>query len=301
MKLMSLILLLSIFSCSSKIQNKTEATPAQAGPNVVFSITEGIAHPESALYSAENQAIFVSNIVSGNPIETKRLGNISKYSPDGKLIASPWIKGLKAPKGMAIAGKYLYVSDVNQVVKIDILQEKIVQTAYVSGAKFLNDVASDAQGNVYISDMMTDTIHIWDQKGIRVWLKSPALRSPNGLYTDGKEHILLASWGNPIDPTTFATKDLGALSSLSLKVSPKTIVEEKSLRGNLDGITADNYGNLWISDWMSGDVYKVAKNGTAQKVYYLSPGTADVTFAKELNLLLIPQMNENKVLAVKVE
>lgn len=268
---------------------------------IVFTITEGIHHPESVIYSASEKAIFVSNIVSVNPVETKRLGNISKYSADGKLLQSPWISGLKAPKGMAIVGNFLFVSDVDQVVKIDIQKAVIVETITIKGAKFLNDVAADQEGNIYISDMMTDTIHVWNKGGIKIWLQSSFLRSPNGLYTAGKEHILLASWGNPINPANFQTEKLGALSSISLKNPSAKITEEESLKGNLDGITADAKGNLWISDWMNGDIYQVKKTGEASKVFNFSQGVADIFFAKELNLLLVPQMNESKVMGIKLE
>ena len=233
-------------------------------------------------------------------METKALGHISKYTRDGKLVASPWIKGLKAPKGMAIVGNDLYVSDVNQVVKIDITKGIISKTVKVPGAKFLNDVAADLNGNVYISDMMTDTIHIWNAKGVKVWKKTPALRSPNGLYTDGREHLLVASWGNPI-AKDFSTKTPGSLSAHSLKKVDEAFQEEQSFHGNLDGISPDNQGNLWVSDWFNGDIYKVKKNGSAQKILNLKQGAADISFSKELNLLLVPQMNESKVMAFKVD
>lgn len=295
------ILFVLFIACSSKPSKEKKSSPPKLqDPAVEFTITEGISHPESAFYSAQEKAIFVSNVASGNPMETKRLGNISKYSADGKLIKSPWVKGLKAPKGMAQVGNFLFVSDVNQIVKIDIKKAKVAQTVFVAGAKFLNDVAADAEGNVYVSDMMTDTIHIWNKKGVRVWLQTSKLRSPNGLYTDGKEHLLMTSWGNPIDAKTFTTKELGALSALSLKTVSESVEEVKSFSGNLDGITADNQGNLWISDWMNGDVYKVKKDGSSVKVYNFAQGTADISFAKELDLLLVPQMNQSKVLAIKV-
>lgn len=300
-KLVSLVVILSVVGCASNLKNGVVQNQPTHQPNIVFTLTDGIAHPESVIHSQEYKAIFVSNVTSGNPVETKRLGNISKYSTDGKLIAAPWIKGLKAPKGMAIVGKYLYVSDVNQVVKIDIEREKIVKTINVKGAKFLNDVTADAQGNVYISDMMTNTIHVWGKNGLRVWLKTPALRSPNGLFSDGKEHIILASWGSPIDPETFGTKDLGAVSALSLKTVSDKFSEEESIRGNLDGISADASGNLWISDWMNGDIYQLKKTGEGRKVYNLRQGAADLYFSKELNILLVPQMNESKVFAIKVD
>ncbi len=292
------VLAFLLAGCSST-PNKKIVNEEIHSPQLVFTISEGIAHPESVLYSKNDDAIFVSNVASGNPVETKALGNISKHSRDGKVIAAPWVKGLKAPKGMAIVGNELYVSDVDQVVKIDIKKAKIIQTIKVPGSKFLNDVTADKNGNVYISDMMTDTIHIWDKTGVKVWKKTPTLRSPNGLYIDGSEHILMASWGNPI-AKDFSTTNLGALSALSLKNSAETFQEEKSFGGNLDGISADSNGNLWISDWMNGDIYKVQKNGSAQKVMNLKQGAADLSFSKELNLLLIPQMNESKVLVFKV-
>ena len=59
--------------------------------------------------------------------------------------------------------------------------------------------------------------------------------------------------------------------------------------------------HLWVSDWFNGDIYKVNKNGSAQKVFNLKQGAADLSFSKELNLLLVPQMNESKVMAFKVD
>ena len=293
------IFIFLLFGCSTTKKANTEnlAVPT---PQLVFTITEGIAHPESVLYSQAHGAIFVSNVASGNPVETKALGNISKYDRDGKVISSPWVKGLKAPKGMTLVGNTLYVSDVNQVVKIDIKKAKILQAIKIPGAKFLNDVVADKKGNIYISDMMTDTIHIWNKSGVKVWKQTPDLRSPNGLYTDGSEHILMVSWGNPI-AKNFSTENPGALSMLSLKNSEKPFEETESLQGNLDGIAADNQGNLWISDWMNGDIYRVRKNGSAQKVFNLNQGAADLSFSKELNLLLVPQMNESKVMAYKID
>jgi sugar lactone lactonase YvrE len=164
----------------------------------------------------------------------------------------------------------------------------------------LNDVIADKKGNIYISDMFDDVIYIWKDGKISVWLKNPALKGPNGLYTDGSEHILAVFWGNPIDKQTFQTTQPGFLTSLSLKEKISTVTEEPSVKGNLDGITVDNNGNIWISDWMTGDVYKVQKNGSAEKKYNFGQGTADIHFAKELNVLLIPQMGQNKIIAIKI-
>lgn len=299
MKSLLLIIMILVVGCShdskSKKVTKTEAFIAE--PAIKFTVTEGILHPESVLYSKAHNAIFVSNVASGNPTETKRVGHISKLDPNGKVIKSKWITKLKAPKGMAIVNDHLYVSDVNEIVKIDIKKNKIVKTWKVRNAKFLNDIVADAQGNVYVSDMNDNVIHIIKNDQLKEWIRSPKLRGPNGLYTDGKEHILLTQWGSDVDAKTWVAKNPGHLAMLPLKGETR-ISELTSFSGHLDGIDADSNGNLFVSDWINGDIWKVKKNGEASKKLSFGQGTADISVAKELNLLLVPQMSQNKVIAV---
>jgi hypothetical protein len=91
-------------------------------------------NPESVIYSPKQDILFVSNI-DGKPNEKDQKGFISKVSPsNGNIIELSWITGLNAPKGMAIYNNTkLYVSDI------------------------LNDVASDNHGNIYVSDIGTNT------------------------------------------------------------------------------------------------------------------------------------------------
>jgi DNA-binding beta-propeller fold protein YncE len=55
--------------------------------------------------------------------------------------------------------------------------------------RFFNDVALDNHGNIYVSDTGTNTIYKLDTNlknntSLQVWLQSPELNSPNGLYVD---------------------------------------------------------------------------------------------------------------------
>ncbi|HXH29175.1 MAG TPA: hypothetical protein VNJ01_00010 [Bacteriovoracaceae bacterium] len=59
----------------------------------IYEITEGIKHPESAIYSEMHGVFFVSNVASGNPLETKEVGYLSKISVDGKTVQAKWVKG----------------------------------------------------------------------------------------------------------------------------------------------------------------------------------------------------------------
>jgi hypothetical protein len=119
--------------------------------------------PESVFYDNLNQAIYVSN-VTGDPSQKDNSGFISKLSTDGKVVNANWITGLNAPKGMGVIGNLLYVSDIDRVAEIDIKAGKIIRFIEVPGSKFLNDIATDSQGNVYVSDSQNNTVH-YNQAG----------------------------------------------------------------------------------------------------------------------------------------
>jgi len=203
MKFISLLILaLSLGACASKPK---EIQPTEMKPTIAFEISEGILHPESIIYSAKHESFFVSNVASGNPLETKPVGYLSKISKDGKTIKAKWITGLHAPKGLAIVGDDLYVSDVTRVHKISILKSKITKTFKVKNSIFLNDTVADAQGNVYVSDMYSNILYRIQKNKLAIWLQDPKLDHPNGLFTDGKEHLMVVKWGGEIDLKTMQT------------------------------------------------------------------------------------------------
>lgn len=301
----SLSLLLTLVACASKKNtgNALTAPASQAkigSPVIAFEVTEGIMHPESVLYSKPHNAIFVSNIFSGNPMEKEKVSYLSKLSVDGKVIKSKWVTGLKAPKGMAIVKNHLYVSDVDRLVKIDIRKAKILQTYDIPAGKFLNDVVADKKGNIYLSDMFDNCIYKLGKGGLKVWLKSDKLTNPNGLFTDGKVHMIVGLWGDKVDPKTFVAEIPGGVVSIDLANPKDDFKVEPIIRGHMDGVDSDVQGNLWLSDWISGDVFVMKPNGQGELKYNFGQGTADISVAKELGLLLVPQMGQNKVIAVKL-
>ena len=124
-------------------------------------------NPESVVYAPKQNVLFVSNI-DGKPDQKDQSGFISKVSPsNGSIIELNWITGLNAPKGMAIydnnnSSSRLYVSDITDLVEIDIGSGKIIKRFNAPGSTFLNDVALDDQGNIYVSDTVTNTIYKLD-------------------------------------------------------------------------------------------------------------------------------------------
>ncbi len=79
-----------------------------------------IVNPESAYYEPETKLIYVSNVAGGANVKDKE-GWISKVDPvTGKIIEGKWVTGLNAPKGLRAHNGALWVSDIDQLVSIDI-------------------------------------------------------------------------------------------------------------------------------------------------------------------------------------
>ena len=184
---------------------------ASAAPALLWEVT-GLANPESALPDLKAGVIYVSN-VNGAPDKKDGNGFISKISLDGKTIDLKWSAGLNAPKGLALSGGKLYAADIDELVEIDTKDGKITNRFPAKDAKFLNDAAADATGNVYVSDMVTNTI--WKLSGgtFESWLHDDKLENPNGLLVEGTD-LRVAAWGVMTDG--FATKVPGHLISVTL-------------------------------------------------------------------------------------
>lgn len=240
--------------------------------------------PESVCYDKVRGVIYVANI-NGRPDEKNGKGFISKLSLEGKIVRLTWIPGLSAPKGMAIAGGFLYVSDIDHVVKIDIEKNKIRKRYKAEGARFLNDISIDKTGNVYISGMATNRIYRLKEGKVDVWLETGKLNTPNGLYVEN---------GNLLVGTK------GAVLSIDLATKGISLFIENT--GRIDGLVPDGNGNYIISDWY-GHIHLVHPQKKMVTLLDTTPvkiNAADIDFVIEKKLLLIPTFFDNRVVAYEV-
>jgi hypothetical protein len=79
--------------------------------------------------------------------------------------------------------------------------------------------------------------------------------------------------------------------------------ERTSPYGGLDGIESDDtYGYYYVSDWPAGKVYLVNSSGTGFKdlVDLQTQGTADIEFIANKNILVIPLMQDNKLVSYMI-
>ncbi len=254
--------------------------------------------PESVIYDKENDILYVSNM-QDDPFKKDKNGFISKVDLDGNILKLKWVKGLNAPKGLAISKGKLYVGDVDQLVEIDIKEGKISNRYDAVGAALLNDVAADSKGNIYVSDTFTDTIYRLNTFGqLTKWLYSPQLQAPNGLHYE-KGQLIVGSWGHPTDG--WAAAEVGHLKTISLKTKKIKSLGNGKAVGNLDGVESDGKGAYYVADWVGGKLFLIQPNGRFKVVLDLSQGVADHEVIHEKNIIIIPMMLEGKLVTYKIK
>lgn len=266
------------------------------GLTKAWETADTLSAPESAIYHAGTDTIFVSN-VNGAPDEKDGNGFISSVSPDGTVVKADWLTGLDAPKGLALNGNMLYVSDIDSLVEINVETGEVSNRYVAEGAQFLNDVAIDADGNVYVSDMMANVVHRLSEGEFKPWLSSDDLENPNGLLVEG-DQLIVGSWGKMTDG--FATEVPGHLKAVSIADQSIESLGDGSAVGNLDGVEPDGQGNYYVTDWVAGKLFHIMPTGESMELLDLGQGSADHTILADQGLIIIPLMTQNKVVAYKI-
>jgi hypothetical protein len=251
--------------------------------------------PESVIHDRKRDILYVSN-VNGPADEKNGQGYLSKVAMDGEIIELEWVTSLNAPKGLALYEDTLYVSDVDALVEIDIAKAKIINRYEASDAVFLNDVTVDHRGNVYVSDMMTDTIYRLSDNTFEVWLISPQLESPNGLHAE-QDRLVVAAWG--VRTQGFDTKVPGHLKVVAYKDKSISSLGNGMPVGNLDGVESDRDGDYYVTDWVAGKLYHIKPTGEAEVLLTLAKGAADHEYIGERDLIIIPMMLNDKIVAYR--
>lgn len=271
-------------------------TAAVAEPKQVWELS-GLKAPESAVVDAAADVAYVSN-VDGEINAKDGKGSISKVGLDGQMIKADWVTGLDAPKGLALHNGKLYAADVDQLVEIDVPSAKIVQRYPAPGAKFLNDVAADSNGVVYVSDTVESSIWRLADGKLELWIKDDKLLDPNGLTAKG-DKVIVAAWGK-IDGEGFATSVPGHLLEVSPDKSIKSLGGGAPI-GNLDGLEVLDPASFLVTDFMAGGLMKIGTDGKVEKLATLPSGSADIGYSAQRRLVLVPQLKDGKLLAIQLD
>ncbi len=240
--------------------------------------------PESVLYDAGRNILYVSNIDGKQPWEKDGAGSIGKVSPDGKIIMAEWVKGLQAPKGMGMYKDLLYVADIDVVAVIDIKQGKILEQISVEGAQGLNDISIDKKGTVYVSDSRTKKVHQIINGKVSTFLEN--LKGPNGIF---------------VHEDNFYVLDQGALFQVGKDKTLKLIVD--GMEGGTDGIENVKGNEFLVSAW-SGAIWYVS--GASKKELMLDTreqkiNSADIGYNAKKRIVYVPTFWKNSVVAYSLK
>ena len=271
-----------------------------AVPAAPFDLT-GFMTPESVRYDSASDLYLVANI-NGAPLDKDNNGYISQISPDGKTVNARFIAGgangvtLNAPKGTAIVGDTLYVSDIDTVRSFDRKTGAVKGNVAIAGATFLNDLAAAPDGSVYVSDSGLDATFA-SNGADAVYKISPAgavtkivsgvtLNRPNGLavLSSGKVQVV-----------PFGSNEIYTVTDAGVVGYRKTLPG-----GQLDGVEVYN-GGLLVSSWETSSVYFVPASGAVTTVASGVKSPADIGLDSRRGRVLIPLFMDNTVRVVSAK
>lgn len=239
--------------------------------------------PESVLYDAKNDVLYVSNIGGVPPIKKDGDGFISKVGMDGKIITLKWATGFDGPKGLGLIGNTLYVTDIDRLKAVDIKTGKTINTWKVPGATFLNDVATTADSIVYFTDSDKSTIHRLRKGTLSVVKVDQSLGGTNGVYFHDNSLILAGMQSGNV---------------FQMNLDDLSVQQVASGIGAGDGVA--RYKDGWIVSNWNGEIYHIDGAGKVTQILDTKDAklnTADIVVIEEKNLLLIPTFFGNKVVA----
>ncbi|MCS7003982.1 MAG: hypothetical protein NZM38_01500 [Cytophagales bacterium] len=288
---------LLLYACSSSQQQENTTTTATDSAKITPSKPRAelikkwetdtvLTTCESVLYDEASALLYVSNI-NGAPLEKNKKGFISRLKTDGSIENLYWVKGLNAPKGMGILDGKLYVTDIDELVEIDIQKAKVLKKYPVKGAKFLNDITVDANGKVvYFSDMENNKIHTFKNGKVEEFLSDTTLGKVNGLHFE-------------VDRIVFATFGDAKLKAVDLSTKKVSILADGIETG--DGI-ADIERDVYLVSGWNGEVYFFEK-GSLTKLLDTKEAkinAADIEYITTNKLLLVPTFFKNTVAAYEL-
>ncbi len=241
-------------------------------------------YPESAVYDKKRDMIYVSNYTYESN------GFISKVKTNGEIEKLNWINGIYQPTGLCIVNNKLYVVGRYNLIEIDIEKNAISNRYPFPTPIFANDIAADNDGTIYITDGGKGAIYKFEKGQISEWLMSPELLQVNGIAIDEDKIIAGISKDGSIKSIDIKTKEIKNIFSLA----PGVI---------MDGIAKDGRGNYLIGDHV-GRIFRITKEGKSQLLLNTKPSSiqiADFEFVQEKGLIVIPTLEDNRLMVYKMD
>jgi sugar lactone lactonase YvrE len=244
--------------------------------------------PESVAFDPERRVLYVSSLVRAAPPGAAAEGFVSRLALDGTILDRQWVKGLRAPAGLAVRGDRLFAVERDGVAEIDISAGAVGARHPLPDAVFPNDIAAAPDGTLYVSDSGRHVIWRLAAGKADVAAGGAAVRQPNGLLLDSGRLL----FGNTGD------RCIKALDLSTGLVTSLLRLDE----GIIDGLRSDGAGNLIVSLW-HGSVFRVTPAGVVTPLLdtdHAVVPAADVEYVASERLLVVPTYFANRVAAYRL-
>ena len=236
-------------------------------------------HPESVAFDSLHNRYLVSNI------------------GDGKIIAidlegtqSVWKQGLGECYGNCILGNTFYVSlNTNTVKGFDLDTKTEVLNIYIPPLNNLDGMAADSSGQflyvvdtggrIHKIDLLNHMSSVYVSTGLAAWTQDI-------IYDYAHNRLLTASWSANAPVQAISLED----SSLTTAVVTPY--------GYYDGITIDQFGNIYLASYYGADFIVVYENGLTNPPEQIFGDFADpsgLDYNQRDNILAVPNYSGDSV------
>jgi sugar lactone lactonase YvrE len=255
-----------------------------------FFVRDGFVAPEAVRYDPDQDVYFVGNWGPGPASATDDNGYISRMKPDGQIETMKFIAGgvngvvLHAPRGMYIVGDTLWVADADAVRGFDRKTGAKLANVDFSALDrgFLNDVAADATGTVYVTDTGKNKLYKV-QGGPTLVLADSALGAPNGITWDAANR-------------RFIIVPFGGSHSLRAWVPGTTTLTDiaTSTGAKWDGVEVLPGGHILASSQADSSIH-VFDGATGHAIIHTQGGPADIAVDTKRMRVAVPVVALNHV------
>ncbi len=247
-----------------------------------FSNSQSLTDIESIEYDPQQGRFLVSN--GNSVIHVNGNGNGVANLPSPTAAAY----------GMEVMNNQLYAIHANAVKVFDLNSGALLGSASITGANFLNGMASNGSNLVWVTDFGAKKIHQIDftdlANPITTVLVNNTVSTPNGIVLDAANNrLVFVAWGTsaPIKAVNLADNTVSTLYTTNL--------------GNCDGIDMDGSGNFFVASWSPNRITKFNNDFSVNEIITVAGGlssAADICYANENDTLAIPNSANNTVVYV---
>jgi hypothetical protein len=251
------------------------------------------------LFSAAALAVFSQNLTGVESVEfdpvTQRFlvtnGSSIVFIDDNEDADGTLGNGAGASYGMEVMNDVLWAISNNQVKGYNVSDGSLLATANISGASFLNGMASDGVSRIWVTDFSLKKIHQIDVSDLSnlvvTQIVANTTSTPNGIVYDGENNrLIFVNWGSN-----------AAIKAVDLSNNSVSTITTTSL-GNCDGIDNDSYGNYYVSSWSPvARITRFTNDFSASETITVSglSSPADICYAQSIDTLAIPNSGNNTV------